>query len=191
MQSGGDHIAEHHSRNGVHLFRQQGKVPVRIVHVEKLRKDSILDVGKFPSGEHSPRVHRESALRLETVPIGGDRGDDHTVPRLKIPNQSPCLHNLPDALVAEDHVMAFPHRALPYGVNVRGAGRDHQRAHKRVEGSALRAVLGNPTCFPDLEHCIAFHKIPPLPPFEPADSRVILPAFLQKYQNGAAKCKRH
>lgn len=68
---------------------------------------------------------------------GGDRGDDHPVPRLKIPNQSPCLHNLPDALVAEDHVMAFPHRALPYGVNVRGAGRDHQRAHKRVEGSAL------------------------------------------------------
>ena len=118
MKTGRNHVRKHTGIHNVHALRQQCQIAVSVIDVEILRKDAVLDVGEFPSCQHSVRVHGIAGLRLQGTPVGGNGRDQDPITGLEIPHLGAYLHHLSTAFVAQDHVVPLTNSTLPDGVYV-------------------------------------------------------------------------
>ena len=125
--------------------------------MDQFGEDAVLDVGELPAAERNTGVHGVALLGGHRGPVGGDGGDDHLVADLEILDHGSHLDDLTDRLVAEHHVVAFPHATLVDGVDVGGARGQGDRAADRVHRPALRILLLNPPGLTDPEHRVTLH----------------------------------
>ena len=161
MESGGDHVGQDAGVGGIHALGHVREVAVRVVDMEELGEDAVLEVGELPAGQHSAGVHGVASLGLEGVPVGCDGGDEDAVAGLEVLDLGADLDDLAGGLVAEDHVVAITDCTLPQRVDIRGADGDCERLDDGIERTTLGHVLLDPTRLANLEHCIALHGTTP------------------------------
>ena len=149
MEAGRHHIAELGRLDGVKVLGEVCQVAVRVIDVEVLAEDTVLEVGELPSCQHTTAMHRVAGLSLERIPVGSDRRYDDPITGLEVLDQLTYLDHLGTALVTEDHIVTVAYGALPEGVYVAGADRYSERLTDGVHRAALGDRLLDPACFPD------------------------------------------
>ena len=149
VETGGDHIAEHHGGRRVQLLRQPGEVGVCLIDVEIFRENAVLEVGELPSGQHTARVHGISGLSFQAAPIRCNGRDNDPVAGLQGLHQAAYFHDFAHRFVAQNHVSPFADGAFPDGMDVRGAGGDGQRTHNGIQRPTGGDLLLNPAGLAD------------------------------------------
>ena len=129
--------------------------------MEILCKDAVLEVGELPAGKHAAGVHCKTLLRLSGIPVRRDCGYQYFISDLEVPDKGTNFHDLPNRLMAEDHIGSLTNRACPDRMDVRGAGCQRQWLTNRIHRTAFGNLLLDPAGRSNFQHCETLHGLFP------------------------------
>ena len=161
VEACGHHVRNHRRCRKIHTLRQMCQVAIRIIHMEILCKDAVLEVGELPAGKHAAGVHCKTLLRLSGIPVRRDCGYQYFISDLEVPDKGANFHDLPNRLMAEDHIGPLTNRACPDRMYVRGAGCQRQWLTNRIHRTAFGNLLLDPAGRSNFQHCETLHGLFP------------------------------
>ena len=100
VQAGGHHIRKHTGIHYIHSLGHERKVAIRVVHMEELGENAVLDVGKLPASQHAAGMHGVARLGLKGAPVRRYGGYQHPVAGLEVLYLGAYLDHLGAALVS-------------------------------------------------------------------------------------------